>query len=52
MPDYENLCLPKSEEFAAREVRLPHPTLLGDREALDLVVSAIEKIKKNVDELL
>jgi dTDP-4-amino-4,6-dideoxygalactose transaminase len=52
LPDYESLFLPNSEEFAAREVTLPHPILLGDREALDLVVGAFEKIKANVDELL
>ena len=52
LPDYGSLFLPKSEEFAAREVTLPHPILLGDREAIDLVVSAFEKIKNNVDELL
>ena len=52
LPDYDSLFLPNSEEFAAREVTLPHPILLGDREALDLVVGAFEKIKANVDELL
>jgi len=52
VPDYQNLYLPKSEEFTAKEVTLPHPILLGGREAIDLVVSTIEKIKKNADELL
>lgn len=52
VPDYESLYLPKAEEFTAREITLPHQVLLGDREALDLVVSSIEKIKENVDELL
>jgi len=52
VPDYESLFLPKSEEFTAREVTLPHQILLADREAVDLVVGAMEKIKDNVDELL
>ncbi len=52
VPDYGSLHLPKSEEFTAKEVTLPHPILLGDREALDLIVSSIEKIKENVNELL
>jgi len=51
LPYYESLFLPKSEEFAAREVTLPHPILLVNREAIDLTV-AFEKIKTNVDELL
>jgi len=33
-------------------VTIPHQVLLGGREAADLIVAAIEKIKKNVDELL
>jgi dTDP-4-amino-4,6-dideoxygalactose transaminase len=52
LPDYESLFLPNSEEFTAREVTLPHQILLADREAVDLVVGAMEKIKDNVDELL
>jgi len=52
IPNYENLNLPGAEEYCMREVTLPHQILLGGREAADLVVAAIEKIKKNVDELL
>lgn len=52
IPDYESLNLPGAEEYCRREVTLPHQILLGGREAADLVVAAIEKIKKNVDELL
>ena len=52
LPDYESLFLPKSKEFAAKEVTLPHPILLGDTEAIDLVVGAFEKVKVNVEELL
>jgi len=51
-PDYEKLHLPAAEKFTAKEITLPHPILLGDREAVDLVVSSIEKIKENIDELL
>lgn len=51
-PDYERLYLTGSEEFKAKEITLPHEILLADREALNLVVSSIEKIKENVDELL
>jgi len=51
-PDYENLYLPNSEEFTSKEITLPHQVLLGDKEALDLIISSIEKIKENVDELL
>lgn len=50
--DYEKLHLPNAEEFTAKEVTLPHPLLLGEREALDVIVSSIEKIKENVEELL
>jgi len=52
VPDYERLNLPKSEEFTAKEITLPHPLLLGEREDIDLIVSSIEKIKENVEELL
>ncbi len=52
MPDYEKLYLSGAEEFTAEEITLPHPILLCDREAMDLVVSSIEKIKDNVKELL
>jgi dTDP-4-amino-4,6-dideoxygalactose transaminase len=50
--EYERLYLPSSEEFTTREVTLPHPVLLLDRPMLDLVVSSMEKIKENVDELI
>lgn len=52
MPDYENLYLPGAKQFTAEEITLPHEILLADREALGLVVSSIEKIRENVDELL
>ncbi|MEM2915306.1 MAG: DegT/DnrJ/EryC1/StrS family aminotransferase, partial [Candidatus Bathyarchaeia archaeon] len=52
VPDYEKLRLPGAEEFTAKEVTLPHPILLVDKEYLDLIASSIEKIKDNVDELL
>jgi len=52
IPNYEDLSLPGAEEYCRREVTLPHQILLGGREAADLVVAAIEKIKENVDELL
>jgi len=51
-PDYENLCLPRSEEFIEEEVTLPHAIFLAEQNAIDLIVRSIEKIKKNVDELL
>lgn len=52
VPDYENLYLRGAEEFAKRELVLPHYVLLAPREALDMVVAAVEKIRDNVDELL
>jgi len=52
VPDYEKIYLPRAEKFTASEVTLPHFLLLGEREALDLVVSSIEKIKENVEEIL
>jgi len=52
VPDYEKLYLPAAEKFTAEEITLPHPILLGEREAVDLVVSTMEKIKENIDELL
>jgi dTDP-4-amino-4,6-dideoxygalactose transaminase len=52
IPNYESLNLPGAEEYCTREVTIPHQVLLGGREAADLIVAAIEKIKKNVDELL
>ncbi len=51
MPNYEELNLPGAEEFARRELVLPHHLLLAPREALELVVAAIEKIKEHADEL-
>ncbi len=51
-PEYENLYLPGSEEFIAKEVVVPHPVLLTDKKDIDLIVSSIEKIKANTDELL
>jgi dTDP-4-amino-4,6-dideoxygalactose transaminase len=52
VPDYERLSLPNSEEFTAKEITLPHQLLLGEREDIDLIVSSIEKIKENVEEIL
>ena len=52
VPEYENLYLPGSEKFIAGEITLPHPILLADKEALDLIVSSVDKIKENVKELL
>jgi dTDP-4-amino-4,6-dideoxygalactose transaminase len=52
VPNYEGLSLPGAEEYCMREVTLPHQILLGGREAADLIVAAVEKIKENVDELL
>jgi len=52
VPDYESLNLRGAEEFAKREIVLPHYLLLGPREALDLVVEAFEKLKENTSELL
>lgn len=52
IPDYESLNLPGAEEYCRREVTLPHQVLLGGKAAADLIVAAIEKIKKNVEELL
>ena len=51
-PEYEKLKLEGAEEFTAREVTIPHWILLSERRKLDLIVSSIEKIKENVDELL
>ncbi len=52
VPDYENLYLPNSEVFCSKQITIPHPVLLSDKEDLDLIVSSIEKIKENVEELL
>ncbi|RJS75026.1 DegT/DnrJ/EryC1/StrS family aminotransferase [Candidatus Bathyarchaeota archaeon] len=52
IPDYESLHLPGAEEYCKREITLPHQILLGGKEAADLVVATIEKIKKNVEELI
>jgi len=52
VPDYEKIYLPRAEKFTASEITLPHSLLLGEREALDLVVSSIEKIKENIEEIL
>ncbi|MCS7145765.1 MAG: DegT/DnrJ/EryC1/StrS family aminotransferase [Nitrososphaerota archaeon] len=50
-PDYDKMHLPGAEEFTKREVTLLHYYLLGEREALDLIAAAIEKIKENIGEL-
>ncbi len=52
LPDYQNLYLPESEEFCRQQVVLPHPVLLADRKALELVVAAADKIKRHADEVL
>jgi len=39
-------------EFTASEVTPLYPILLGERKVLDLMVSGIEKIKENVEEIL
>ena len=52
VPDYENLHLPASEDFTAKQITMPHPILLAERESLDLIVSSVEKIKRHIDELL
>jgi hypothetical protein len=43
--------LPNSERLVREEVMLPHPFLAVDGKGLDLIVSSIEKIKTNLDEL-
>lgn len=50
-PGYDRMHLPGAEEFTSREVTLLHYLLLGERDALDLIAAAIEKIKENVKEL-
>jgi len=50
-PDYERLHLPGSEDFIVKEVAIPHPVLLVEREDIDLIVSSIEKIRENADEI-
>jgi len=52
MPNYEKLYLTGAEDFTAKEITLPHPILLSEREVMDLVINSIEKIKDNVEELL
>ncbi len=51
LPRYEEMVLPGAEKFCSEEVTLLHWVLLGGKEAADLIVQAIEKIKENVDEI-
>ncbi len=50
-PGYDGMYLPGAEEFTKREVTLLHYVLLAEREALDMIAAAIEKIKENIGEL-
>ena len=51
MPDYPGMFLPNSERLLREEVMLPHPFMTVDRKGLDMIVSSVEKIKTNLDEL-
>jgi dTDP-4-amino-4,6-dideoxygalactose transaminase len=51
IPDYSTSFFPHAEEFSAQRFLIAHPWFSTDTEPLDLIVSCIEKIKSNLDEL-
>jgi len=52
VPDYESMHLPVVENFYENEqIALPHTILLADKKQIQLVIDAVAKIKKNIDEL-
>ncbi|HIE08371.1 MAG TPA: DegT/DnrJ/EryC1/StrS family aminotransferase, partial [Armatimonadetes bacterium] len=50
-PDYWGLHLPATEEVVATAVWLPHSVLLAEREDMEDVAKAIEKVRENASEL-
>ena len=52
LPDYEALRLPEVTAFCKRQITFPHELLLAERDGIDAVVEAVEKIKTNVGELM
>ena len=51
IPDYNGLCLPNAEEWAATQITTGQARLLGDGTNAELLVRTIKKIKENVHEL-
>lgn len=51
LPDYTALHLPNAERWAERMVCIMHQYLLGDGTGVDLVIDAVRKVKKHVNEL-
>lgn len=51
MPNYEKLHLPNTEKYLEQEIILSHPILQLDKEYLDLIIAAVEKIRTHVEEL-
>lgn len=50
--DFSDVHCPQAEHvFANVALSIPHPTFLGDREDMDLILEAIRKVRANVDEL-
>jgi dTDP-4-amino-4,6-dideoxygalactose transaminase len=51
IPDYPNMFLPNAEKWAARQVTIGHPYLLGDGTGARLILEAVRKIWDNAAEL-
>jgi len=51
LPDYENMYLENAENFCRIQITLGHQILLSPKYKLQKIIDAVEKIKKNIDEL-
>lgn len=51
LPDYENLNLEMAEKFCEVQITLSHTLLLSPKEKLQKIIDAVEKVKKNIDEV-
>lgn len=51
LPDYASMDLPHAQRWSERMVTILHYYLLGDRQGVDAVVAAVDKIKEHASEL-
>ncbi len=49
--DYTQTCCPNTEKLCKEGVLIPHPVLLAEREDMDMITEAIEKIRNGLEEL-
>jgi dTDP-4-amino-4,6-dideoxygalactose transaminase len=51
-PKYEKIFLPNAERICSEQVTIAHTMLLAERQQIQLILDAVEKIKKHSDELM